>query len=859
MQTQPGIPNMTSPLRNLCRYLAFSIMLALPNAGSASDHSEADPMTLWYAQPAKHWLQAMPLGNGRMGGMVFGGANDERLLINEESLWAGRPMEAWPENYYDHWRQVQRLVLEGKLAEAHHYGMGHMTATPTYFRSYQPFGEMHIRMQHGKDPENYRRELHLIDGLSRVSYSIDGVRYQRETLISAVDDVIAVRITADQPGKISARVSLSRDWRALASVQQNVHPAAANIPQQLVELAPHGNDQFWLDGQIIDDERDQGGRPGGVGPGGEGMKFAGRLLARAESGTIQAGEGELIVEEADELVLLLVVATDYHLEKLNFDRAIDPGSLAADRLAKAAAKSWERIMADHLEEHRSIMGRVELKFHTADAPDLPTDQRLAKVKNGGEDSVLIEQLFQYGRYLLMSSSRRPGRLPANLQGIWNTHMWAPWMADYHLNINLQMNYWPTQVCNLMETMDPLNDWFTLTTERGREGARRMYRANGWVVFHASNVFGRFTPAASGKRSQFINGPLDPMPGAWMALTWWRHYEFTLNEAFLRDDAYPLLKGAAEFLLDYLYEDEEGRLIALPSTSPENSFIDPQSGEEIRITKGSTYHNILSRLVFDRVIQGSQILGIDAEFRGKLQAALPKIPDHQIGANGTIREWIEEFKEAQPGHRHISHLLGLHPFELISPDTPDLLDAARKTVQRRLQHGGGHTGWSRAKIINTFARLYDGEAALEHVTALIRQSTLTNLFGNHPPFQMDANFGFTAGVAEMLIQSHRGETGAWVIDVLPALPSKWAAGHVKGLRARGDFTIDIDWEKGAPTQVIVKSSSGGTCRLSFGDHDRGIHFPTNAGDTYIITGMTGGDQDAISVRTVTGADVAAERF
>lgn len=854
MKNHSTTPTTTSPIRNWCRHFMFALALASPTTGAAAETTPVDPMALWYAQPAEHWLEAMPLGNGRMAGMVFGGVAEERVVINEESLWAGQPMEAWPENYYEHWREVQSLVMQGQLAEAHDYGMQHLTASPTYFRSYQPFGDLRIQMQHDAKAEDYRRELHLGDGLSQVEYSVDGVRFRRETLISAVDDVIAVRITADEPGKIDARINLSRDWQALASVPQNIHPRAANIPQQRVKVATHGDNQLWLDGQIIDDKRDQGGRPGGVGPGGDGMKFAGRLLARAEGGTIQAGEGELIVEGADELLLFLVVATDYHLEKLNFDRSIDAGALAADRLAKAVEKSWARILADHLEEHREIMNRVELKIRPADVPDLATDARLAKFHDGGEDPLLIEQLFQYGRYLLMSSSRRPGRLPANLQGIWNIHMWAPWMADYHLNINLQMNYWPAQVCNLEETMDSLNDWFTLTTERGREGAQRLYRANGWVVFHASNVFGRFTPAASGQRSQFINGALDPMPGAWMALTWWRHYEFTQDERFLREDAYPLLKGAAEFLLDYLYEDE-GRLIAVPSTSPENTFIDPQSGEKIRITQGSTYHNILSRLVFDRVIQGSEILGVDEALREKLQAALPKIPDHQIGEDGTIREWIEDFKEAEPGHRHISHLLGLHPFELISPDQSDLFEAAQKTVERRLQHGGGHTGWSRAKIINNFARLRDGETALHHVHALIRESTLTNLFGNHPPFQMDANFGFTAGVAEMLIQSHRGKTGAWVIDVLPALPSNWTTGHVKGLRARGDFTVDIEWDAGAPARVVVKSGSGGTCRLSFSDHAHGIHFPTQPGETYFITKI---DQEP-RIHTPDGEAVAAEVF
>ncbi len=817
-------------------------------------HSHAAPsqneaMVLWYKQPANQWLEALPLGNGRMGAMVFGTVQEERLLLNEESLWAGEPMEVWPENYYTHWREMQRLILAGQNTEAHAYGMRHMTAEPTYFRSYQAFGDLWIRMDHGDNVTDYRRDLNLLDGLARVEYTADEVRYQREMLISAVDDVIAVRLTADQPGQINARIRLDRDWRALASVPRNSHPGAANIEQQRLHITTRDNNQLVLDGQVVDSDDDQGGRPGGVGPGGERMKFAGRLLAQTDGGTLEAGEGELIVAGADEVRLLLVLATDYNIDKLNFDRSIDAGQLAETRLVKAADKSWEQLLTDHLDEHREIMGRVHLKIDDDALAGRPTDERLDHVKDDHLDTRLVEQLFQYGRYLLMSSSRRPGRLPPNLQGIWNTHIWAPWMADFHLNINLQMNYWPAQVCNLEDTMGSLNDWFTLTTERGRETAQRYYRADGWVVFHASNPFGRVTPAASNFSSQFNNGPIDPLPGAWMALTWWRHYEYTQDERFLREDAYPLLKGAAEFLLDYLYEDEEGRLLAIPSTSPEIGYRDPETGNTIRVTKASTYHNILARLIFDRVIQGSELLGVDADFRERLQVAINKVPDHQIGANGTIQEWIEDFEEQDPGHRHISHLLGLHPFELITPDETELFAAAQKTVARRMQHGGGHTGWSRAKVINTYARLREGDVALEHVYALIRRSTLTNLFGTHPPFQMDGNFGYTAGVAEMLIQSQRGNPGAWIIDLLPALPARWAGGEVRGLRARGDFTVDIEWQDGVPERVLVKSGSGKVCRLSFGPHTEMIEFPTTPGATYVITGITADSMTHARVQTV----------
>ena len=843
--------------------LAATLAFALPNASAHGGESisKPDSRVLWYAQPAGDWMEAMPLGNGRMAGMVFGSVAKERLLLNEESLWAGEPMEAWPEDFYGHWREVQRLVLEGKEAEAEQYGIENLTARPTYFRAYQPFGDVWIEMDHGDEAEDYRRDLNLRDGLASVGYTVDGTRFRREMLISAVDDVVAVRLTADQPGQISARIRMDRDWEALASVRNDWSRVSQNIPQQRVDITTGGNNRILLDGQVVDDERDQGGRPGGVGDGGERMKFAGRLLAQTDGGTLEAGDKELIVEGADEVLLLVVVATDYNLQKLNFDRSIDAGRLADSGLAEAAGKSWERMLADHLEEHRGIMDRVELRLGTAHAEDEAADARLTRVQDGDEDPVLDEQLFHYGRYLLMSSSRRPGRLPANLQGIWNIHMWPPWMADYHLNINMQMNYWPTQICNLEETMAPLNDWFRLTAERGRETAQRYYRADGWVLFHASNVFGRATPAASSERSQFINGALDPMGGAWMALTWWRHYEFTGDETFLRENAYPLLKGAAEFLLDYLHEDEEGRLLAVPSTSPENTYRHPETGAGVRVTRGSTYHNAVSRMVFDRVIRGSERLGVDDAWREEVRAAMQKIPDHQIGDNGTIQEWLEDYQEVQPGHRHISHLIGLQPFELITPDQPELFEAAVKTVERRIQNqpATGGVGWAHAKQVNVYARLRDGDAAHGQLIALQRNHTADNLLNlcfnrRRPLFQIDGSFGVTAGVAEMLVQSHRGGHGDWIIDVLPALPSAWLDGEVTGLRARGDFTVSVAWEDGVPERVTIKSGSGKVCRLSFGAHTEGIRFPTEPGGTYVITGITAETMRNSKVHTEAGTPV-----
>jgi len=471
-----------------------------------------------------------------------------------------------------------------------------------------------------------------------------------------------------------------------------------------------------------------------------------------------------------------------------------------------------------------MFDRVALDLGGAAAAERPTDERLDAVKKGGDDPALLALYFQYGRYLLMSSSRRPAQLPANLQGIWSDRMWAPWEADYHLNINLQMNYWPADLCNLSETMGPLVDWFVPTTEKGRASAKRLYDARGWVAFTTSNVFGRTTPGGSTLGSQFVNGVLDPLAGAWMAMTLWRHYEFNEDREFLREKAYPVLKGAAEFLLDYLVEGPDGQLLVVPSTSPENSYVHPDTGKGVRITRASTYSTTIVRTVFDAVIAGSKLLDIDTAFRTQLEAAVAKLPPVKIGANGTIQEWIEDFREQHAGHRHISHLIGVHPFAMITQDDAPLFAAAKKTIERRLSHGGGHTGWSRAWVINFYARLLDGDAAREHATLLLRKSTLPNLFDTHPPFQIDGNFGGTAGIAEMLLQSHDG-----TVHVLPALPNAWTDGSVRGLRARGGWVVDIAWREGELSSCTIRATRDGVLRLR--GEGRTIERTLDAGATW----------------------------
>lgn len=780
----------------------LTILFSLSSSAWAGGKTGAKPVdrisesenNLWYVQAATRWEEALPLGNGRLGAMVFGGVEQERLQLNEESLWAGNQFETYPDNFKENLRKLQDMVLAGEVQEALAYGLANMTKRPTSFRSYEPLADLNLAWAHTGEVSGYRRELDLIDGMARVTYSIGGVRYRREVLISAVDDVVALRLSADQPGRIDLKVSLARKKDMVVTATEN---------------------GLRMDGQIVDIAKEDGGpepNPGGSGPGGAHMKFAGQLLAKTEGGRTRAEGDQLSIEGADEVLLLFTAATDYNVAQLNFDRSIDPSAEVAAIMERVGGKTWPEIKAGHLAEHRPIMNRVRLDLGGSERTKIPTDQRLLAMKQGQADPALIADFFQYGRYLLMSSSRRPGRLPANLQGIWNDKMWAPWESDYHLNINLQMNYWPADLTNLSETMDSLVDWFEPLTERGRESARILYGADGWLTYHATNVFGRVTGSGSGEGSQFNNGFLDPLAGAWMAMTLWRHYEFTQDEGFLAEKAYPILKGAAEFLLDYLREDKDGYLVIVPSTSPENTFIEPKTGEAIRLTRGSTYHNTIVQVVFEAVIAGSEQLDLDPGLRSELSAALKKLPPLQIGADGTIQEWIEDYKEGEPKHRHVSHLLGLHPFATIQESDEALFAAAAKTLERR--GFGGDIGWSNAWKTSFFARLQDAEQAHFYINRLVSINGMPNLMDGYNSgklFQIDANFGGTAGVAEMLLQSHADE-----IHLLPALPDAWPKGFVTGLKARGGFVVDIKWQAGQLVEATIHSLAGKPCVVRYGD-------------------------------------------
>jgi alpha-L-fucosidase 2 len=774
-------------------YLSLSLIAPALAAEPKPDSSTtADSnYVLWYRQPAAEWVEALPVGNGRLGAMVFGGVAREQIQLNEESLWTGGRAYPAPAGAYKSFPEIRQLLFDGKYAEAEALVRSKMLVGRGEGNSYQTMGDLFLAADIHGEPSNYRRSLDLDTGVATTTFQADGVTYRREVFSSAPDQVLVVRLTADRPEKLTVAATLNR----------------TNTP-----VGASGDDTLVMTNDTHVD----------------GVKFAAVLKAIAVGGKTSATGNRLSISNASEIILLVAAASDYNrknpLQPLTSDfraRAIEQAQ-AASRHAFARIKEQD-LKARSVADHQRLFRRVDLQLSSAPAPDQPTDERLDAVKDGADDPNLAALYFQYGRYLLISSSR-PGDLPANLQGIWNKEMYAPWGADYHININIQMNYWPAEVCNLSECHEPFFDFVeAFAATSGRETAKNFYNARGFVGHYTTDAW-LYTP--TGGSPQWA---LWQMGGAWSTRHFIEHYWFTGDRAFLKDRAYPILRDASLFLIDWLVPNPKtGKLVSGPSASPENQFIGPD-GKNHSVSMGDSMDQEIAWDTFNNFLSAAKELGIKDETTAQVQSALEKLAVPGIGSDGRLMEWADEFVEPEPGHRHISQLFGLHPgYQFTQNKTPEYMAAARKTIDYRLAHGGGHTGWSRAWIINFWARFHDADKAYENLQALLQKSTLKNLFDTHPPFQIDGNFGGTAGIAEMLIQSHDGE-----IALLPALPKQWGTGKFKGLRARGGFEVTVAWKAGKVELAEIKSLLGKPCRVRFGAVVK--EFPTVAGKVYTLHG------------------------
>lgn len=712
---------------------------------------------LWYNKPAADWNEALPVGNGRIGGMIFGRPTDELIQLNEDSVWSGGFRYRNNPKAYANLDKIRSLIKEGRITEAQALCEDAFYGTNEQQRHYHPMGDLHIWQSGTEDIADYCRSLDLENALCETRWESGGVKYSRTVFVSHPDEVMVIVFNADQKGKIS-----------FTSV---------------------------IDGKDDDYDRNEAYDSSTLlFTMSDGIPYATAISVKSVGGRAFTDANRIKVENADSAVVTLACQTAF--------RTGDYLKKALSEAKTALRKSAEQLLERHKADYKALYDRctLELNDNSGGNSALPTDERLQLFKEGGKDNKLAEMYFNFSRYLMIAGSRE-GTLPLNLQGIWNKDMWPAWGGKYTININTEMNYWGAEIQNLSECHTPLFDHIERMRENGRVTAREMYHCKGMVCHHNTDIWGDTAP-----QDKWMPATIWPMGLAWLCLHIYEHYKFTGDKEFLAEK-YDTMKEAAEFFEDYLIENDKGQLVTSPSVSPENTYV-TKNGEKGSLCQGPSMDSQILRCLFTAVEKSAELLGIDKEYAETMRTLRSRLPEPEIGQYGQIMEWAEDYDEVEPGHRHISQLFALYPADIISRrKTPELAKAAVSTLDRRLSHGGGHTGWSRAWIINMWARLGFGEKVGENVRALLSNSTSTNMFDMHPPFQIDGNFGGGAGIAEALIQSHSGE-----ICVLPALPSEWESGSLKGVRARGGFEVHFAWEKGIVTEMTVLSLCGNICNI-----------------------------------------------